>query len=134
MKHAPWLLLLFAACGGTVGSTEGGGGDAIRSGSTGASSGGGSCPNDLPEGCQAPAPAWAKDVEPIVAARCATCHVTGGTAANRPLTTYAEVFSSRGPVLNQVHACKMPPAGAPPLSAAQRTALQRWLVCGATND
>jgi hypothetical protein len=123
------MLLLLAACGGTEGGA-GGGGDA-----TGGGAGGGSgCPNDLPQSCPSPAPGWAQDIAPVIEARCATCHATGGVAASTPLTTHAEVFSRKGSVLNQIHACKMPQASAPQLSAAERAAVQEWLVCGASND
>ncbi len=120
-------LLLLAACGGMEGGAAGGGGDAGGGGGT-------SCPNDLPPSCPSPAPGWAQDVAPVIEARCATCHAKGGVAADKPLTTYAEVFSRKGAVLNQIHACKMPQASAPQLSAAERAAVQEWLVCGASND
>ncbi|MFS8069286.1 MAG: hypothetical protein ACMG6S_23235 [Byssovorax sp.] len=100
----------------------------------GGAGGGSSCPNDLPASCPVPAPGWAKDVAPVIEARCATCHAAGGVAADKPLTSHAEVFSRRGAVLNQVHACKMPQAGSPQLTPVERAALQGFLVCGAQND
>ncbi len=36
------------------------------------------------------------------------------------------MFALRRDVLNQVHACRMPPTGAPPLPSEGRTALQAW--------
>lgn len=117
------ILLLLAACGGAEGSTAGGG-----------AGGGSGCPNDLPASCPSPAPGWAQNIAPLIEARCATCHAPGGVAASTPLTSYAEVFSRKGAVLNQIHACKMPQASAPQLSAAERAAVQEWLVCGASND
>lgn len=130
MKHAllPALLIL-AACAGTEGSTTGGGG-AGGSGAGGSSS----CPDDLPASCPSPAPGWAKDIAPVIEARCASCHVKGGVAADEPLTDHAQVFSRKGAVLNQVYACKMPPEGAAPLSTAERIAIESWLVCGAPDD
>ena len=116
--------LLVAACGETGGSTAGGGG----------AGGAVSCPNDLPASCPAPAPRWANDVAKVIEARCAICHATGGVAANLPLTDHAEVFSHKGAVLNQIHACKMPPEGATPLSTIERLAIEGWLVCGAADD
>jgi hypothetical protein len=133
MKHAllPALLLL-AACGDAEGSTAGGSG----SGSTSSSGAGGSsvCPDDLPESCPSPAPGWAKDVAPVIEARCSSCHVAGGAAADKPLSSHAQVFSRKGAVLNQVYACKMPPESATPLSMAERLAIESWLVCGAPDD
>ena len=120
-------LLLLAACGDTEGSTGGGG----SSGAGGSSS---VCPDDLPDSCPSPAPGWAKDVAPVIEARCSSCHVAGGVAAGKPLTNHAQVFSRKGAVLNQVYACKMPPEGATPLSMAERLAIEAWLVCGAPDD
>lgn len=132
MKHAllPALLLL-AACGDTGGSTAGGGGAGTSVSGAGGSS---NCPDDLPESCPSPAPGWAKDVAPVIEARCSSCHVQGGAAADKPFTTHAQVFSRKGSVLNQVYACKMPPEGATPLSTAERLAIESWLVCGAPDD
>ncbi|MEP7122242.1 MAG: hypothetical protein ABJE95_15080 [Byssovorax sp.] len=121
------VVVMLAACGETSGSTS-------STGGTGGGGGGASCPNDLPASCPVPAPKWGADVAPVIEARCAVCHAMGGVAADKPLTTYAEVFSRRGAILNQVHACKMPQAGSTQLTAAERAALQGWLVCGAPDD
>lgn len=118
------VVLLLAACGDTRGSTS----------STGGAGGAGSCPDDLPASCPAPAPQWAGDAAPVVEARCAICHSTGGAAADKPLTDHAEVFARKGAVLNQIHACKMPPEGSTPLTTAERLTLEGWLVCGAADD
>lgn len=58
----------------------------------------------------------------------------GGREQSRLLTDYASAFANRGPALNQIHACRMPPQGAPPLSAEGRKILLEWLVCGAPNN
>ena len=50
------------------------------------------------------------------------------------LIGYAIAFANRGAMLTQVHACRMPPQDAPPLSAEGRKVLQEWLVCGAPNN
>jgi uncharacterized membrane protein len=122
------VALLLVACGETSGSTS--------STATGGAGGGdaGSCPNDLPASCPSPAPEWAADVAKVIAARCAICHSAGGAAADKPLTDHADVFARKGAVLNQIHACKMPPEGATPLTAAERVALEGWLVCGAADN
>ena len=65
---------------------------------------------------------------------CTPCHAPGGEQANRKLVDYAGAFANRSPVLNQVHACRMPPANAPPLGADGRKVLLTWLVCGAPNN
>jgi hypothetical protein len=125
MLIGPTVLLL-AACGDAGGSTS--------STTGGGAGGGGSCPNDLPASCPDPAPKWAADVAPVIAERCAYCHAMGGAAADKPLTDHAEVFSRKGAVLNQIHACKMPPEGATQLTSAERLAIEGWLVCGAADD
>jgi len=75
----------------------------------------------------------AATIAPIVATSCVPCHEPGGSSVQL-LQTYAEVFDLRGPVLDQVYACKMPPADYPPLTPAQRADLLGWLVCGAPSD
>lgn len=94
----------------------------------------GSCPNDLPPACPSPAPTFAADAEPVIAAKCRTCHAPNGVEANRPFLNYNQIFAQRSGMLNQVHACLMPPGDAPQLTAAERLALQGWLVCGALNN
>ena len=94
-----------------------------------------SCPNDLPASCPDPAPSYASDVAPLMQARCFPCHDNGGTAGAKLLfTNYAQVFSHRQAILSQVHACRMPPAGASGLSASERATLQGWLVCHAPDN
>ena len=87
-----------------------------------------SCPNDLPAACPAPSPHYA-DAAAVINLRCAPCHAPGGQAADRPLTTYAQVYPRRVAVLTQVYGCRMPPANAPALSPAERALLLDWLVC-----
>jgi len=92
------------------------------------------CPNDLPSACPASPPSYSQGVAAIISGRCFPCHAPGGVEASRPLTTYPEVFSQRGPVLDQVYHCKMPLAGAPALTAAERADLLAWLVCNAPDN
>ncbi len=88
------------------------------------------CPNDLPAKCPSPQPAYA-DVAPVFAAHCTRCHGPGGVEATRPLDSYAHVFKLKGPVLNQIYACVMPPATEPTVSSSERKLVLGWLVCGA---
>jgi hypothetical protein len=88
------------------------------------------CPNDLPKACPSSAPVYA-DVEPIVAARCASCHGPGGTEASIPLTSYAAISARKTTVLAQIYGCRMPPASAEALTADERATLLAWFVCGA---
>src|SRR5437016_5335100 len=93
-----------------------------------------SCPNDLPSSCPSPTPSYRNEVAPIIAGRCLSCHAPGGQEAARPLTTYSQVFSNRGPILTQIFACRMPPAGSAAPSPQERTLLLGWLVCGAPDN
>jgi mono/diheme cytochrome c family protein len=92
------------------------------------------CPNDLPVACAATPPSYARDVAPILAAKCVVCHGPGGVEATRDLSTYDHVHTQRSSVLDQVHACMMPPAGGEALTAAERATLLGWLVCGAPQN
>lgn len=107
---------------------------ACTSDASSSGSGGTSCSDDLPAACPAVPPSYAKDVAPVIQQSCTPCHAPGGQQASRPLVTYAGAFSNRSAMLNQVHACRMPPAGSPALPAEGRKVLQEWLVCGAPND
>ena len=98
------------------------------------SSSGGTCPDDLPAACPASPPSYAKDVAPVIQQSCTPCHAPGGREASRLLTDYAGAFANRGPALNQIHACRMPPQDAPPLGAGGKNTLLTWLVCGAPNN
>ena len=102
--------------------------------SSSSSSSGNTCPDDLPAACPASPPSYAKDVVPVIQQSCTPCHAPGGREASRLLTDYAGAFANRGPALNQIHACRMPPQDAPPLSAEGRKTLLAWLVCGAPNN
>jgi uncharacterized membrane protein len=104
---------------------------AIAAGCSGG--GGSSCPNDLPAACPANAAGYTATIAPLLAERCVACHSPGGTSAHY-LQTYAEVSNLAGPVLDQVYACRMPPADYPALTETERQDLLGWLVCGAPDD
>ena len=93
------------------------------------------CPRDLPARCADAPPSYARDIAPIVERRCFPCHASGGGAGPRfDFTTYDGVYRDRGPVLDQVYGCVMPPGDAGQPTAAERAALLEWLVCGAHHD
>jgi len=93
------------------------------------------CLHDLPASCPSPVPSYSSSVSEIINQTCVVgCHTAGGTAPDRPLNTYEDVYSEQSAVLNQAYECFMPPAGSPPLTAEQRTQLFGWLVCGAPNN
>jgi hypothetical protein len=91
-------------------------------------SSGGTCPNDLPMTCPSAVPSYTNDVAPIIQAHCVKCHSAGGVEYSRPLDTYAGVTAQTG-VLDQVYACRMPPAPEAPLTSAERAKLLGWIVC-----
>jgi hypothetical protein len=99
-----------------------------------APSDGGSCPRDLPAACPPTPPSWSATVQAIVQTRCTGCHSRFGVESNRPLDGYARVYAQRGPALNQIYACRMPPADAPALTPDERAALLAWFVCGAPEN
>jgi hypothetical protein len=100
----------------------------------GRDSGSEACPNDLPAACPTSPPSYAKDVAPVIQQACTPCHAPGGEQSSRSLVTYAGAFANRSSMLDQVHACRMPPSNAPPLSAEGRTVLQTWVVCGGPDN
>jgi hypothetical protein len=93
------------------------------------------CTNDQPDTCPSPSPSWSGEVSALIQMYCESCHAPGGAAFTKPLTSYSQVFGLRGPVLNQVNACVMPPADAPlQLPESARKDIVTWLVCGAMNN
>jgi hypothetical protein len=121
------VLALIAGCGGGAGAdpvTDGGEAEGAPA----------MCTVMLPASCPDPAPSFAADVAPIIANHCRKCHRPGGVEQNQPLTTYQQIFSRRGTVLNQIYRCKMPPAGEPPVPDTEVAVLLDWLICGAPDN
>ncbi len=85
-------------------------------------------------------PTYARDVKPILDARCAGCHFRGGIAPF-PLTSYADARASRNGIAQAVRARSMPPRHArrgvrrylhdPSLTGAQIEKIVRWVRTGA---
>ncbi|MFO0659591.1 MAG: hypothetical protein U0165_07150 [Polyangiaceae bacterium] len=88
------------------------------------------CPNDLPDSCPSTPPTWDTGVSDVVKSKCASCHTQGGEAAFKPFDTHDEILASRSAALNQVYACKMPPADGASLTEEERATLLQWFVCG----
>jgi Copper type II ascorbate-dependent monooxygenase, C-terminal domain len=90
-------------------------------------------------GCAPAAPTWHSDVEPIVQARCQSCHVEGGIAPFA-LTTYAQAQAMAPAIAAAVSSGSMPPWRAgeadvtylrnPQLSVEQKDAIVRWAESG----
>jgi uncharacterized membrane protein len=92
-----------------------------------------SCPNDS-LACPSPAPGFAASISGIIQNRCQSCHSPGGQQASVPFTSYQDIYARRSAILNQVYACRMPPAGAAEPTASERMQLIGWLACGAPNN
>jgi len=99
-----------------------------RSTSTSAAGGGGSCPA-VSYSCPSPPPSYSATIAAIVNANCLPCHAPGGTAPDKPLGQYADLYKYRVTSLSQVVTCKMPLVG-----LADRQAFLDWLACGAPNN
>ncbi len=122
-------LALLVACAGANGDESSGPGDPPGAGDAASSSS--SCAASLPE-CTV-APSFSATVEPLVQRTCAGCHGPGGVAADRDLTTYANVAQLEVTELVQLYSCQMPPADAGPdamLSLPEREAMMQWFICG----
>ena len=93
------------------------------------------CPYMAPV-CPDPAPSYAGQVSAIIQTYCVGCHGPGGTESNRPFGTWQDIdtHAYAGPMLQQLIACRMPPADAPQPSDADRQALIGWLTCGHPNN
>lgn len=90
---------------------------------------------------EAGAPSFADDVYPnVFVPVCGNCHAPGGQEANRPLTSYQQIYGTNGngarEIFNQVFlSCLMPPSNAPvPLTDTQRQTLLDWFACGAPDS
>jgi hypothetical protein len=126
-RSAIVVLLAAAACTGKS-SGGGGSGDAGAEAAT-------SCPNDLPDTCPMPTPSYAGSVSAIITDKCNGCHADGGVGqSTEDFSTYDRIHSRRGPMLNQVYACLMPPPDAGQLTPSERAQLLGWLVCEAPDN
>ena len=93
------------------------------------------CPRDLPQSCPPTVPSYQNDIVPIVQGTCYPCHAPGGNAdAVVDLSTYANIVAKKGPVLDSVYGCRMPPVVSPPLTAAQRALFLAWFICNAPSN
>jgi hypothetical protein len=132
------LLLWLLPCAGCSSESTGGAADAAAASEMAddAASDSPSCPNDLPpdSDCPPAAPSYGAAVAPIIAARCSVCHRPGGLETSMRFSTYADAFALRRQMLTTIYACRMPPAGAVPLSTDERQTLLKWFVCGAPPD
>jgi uncharacterized membrane protein len=83
--------------------------------------------------CPSPAPSYQSEVEPVLQARCLSCHSPGGVGTPE-LNSYGLVHNNDIEVLAQLSACLMPPPDAGQLSSSERTTVLGWISCGAPNN
>jgi hypothetical protein len=88
----------------------------------------------IPAACPLQQPSYARDIAPIFAAKCNTCHSEEVDAGPWPLTEYSYISDWQSNVLADIQYCTMPPLGAAPLTSAEQDAILAWIVCNAPNN
>jgi len=93
-----------------------------------------SCPADEPASCPSPAPSYASDVAPLIQQYCISgCHNPNGSGST-VLASWADIHVRVTTVYDQIYQCKMPLAGSPEPTDAERVLLLSWFVCGSPNN
>jgi hypothetical protein len=91
------------------------------------------CRHPTPAGCDAPAPAYARDVLPILKKRCFGCHTGDGVAADEHDFSRIEALRRAGTeIVDEVSTCAMPPTAR--IGDDEATTLLRWAACGQRTD
>ena len=87
------------------------------------------CAPELPTACPDVVPGFASDVQPVIEARCTSCH--GQLEGFWPLSNYKEVTDWKDLVRSMVLDCTMPPADAGvDMTNDERNTVLTWLSCG----
>ena len=87
------------------------------------------CDAVLPTACTHPDVSFKKDVQPIIAARCGSCH--DGRGEQWPLVDYSHVADWAGEVRAMVADCSMPPPDAGvAMPTSERQTILEWVRCG----
>ena len=91
------------------------------------------CRHPTPTGCDAPPPAYARDVLPILKKRCFGCHTGDGVAADEHDFSRIEALrGARTEIVDEVSTCAMPPRSR--LGDDEANVLLRWVTCGQPTD
>jgi hypothetical protein len=91
------------------------------------------CRHPAPASCDAPSPAYVRDVLPILKKRCFGCHTGDGVAADE--LDFSQVQALRGAgteIVDEVSTCAMPPRSR--LDDDEANLLLRWVACGQRTD
>lgn len=84
----------------------------------------------VPTACTMPSPGYAKDIAPILNAKCNTCHANPDSGL-WPLIDYEDVSDWQTLVLSDVEYCTMPPPDSTQLTPNEQATILSWVVCGA---
>ena len=88
----------------------------------------------IPAVCPAQQPSYARDIAPIFATKCNTCHSEEVDSGPWPLTEYSYILDWQSAVVADIQYCTMPPVGAPTLTSAEQNAILAWMVCNAPDN
>jgi hypothetical protein len=91
------------------------------------------CRHPAPASCDAPSPAYVRDVLPILKKRCFGCHTGDGVAADE--LDFSQIQALRGAgteIVDEVSTCAMPPRSR--LGDDDANLLLRWVACGQRTD
>ena len=91
------------------------------------------CRHPAPAACDAPPPAYVRDVLPILKKRCFGCHTGDGVAADEH--DFSRIEALRGAhteIVDEVSTCAMPPRAR--LGDGEADTLLRWVACGQRTD
>jgi hypothetical protein len=91
------------------------------------------CRHPTPASCDAPPPAYARDVLPILKKRCFGCHTGDGVAADEHDFSRIEgLRGARTEIVDEVSTCAMPPTAR--LGDDEANTLLGWVACGQRTD
>ena len=85
--------------------------------------------------CAGSAPSYQREVTPLLAHYCLSCHAPGGEAGeDHDFTRYETLHAQRRQLGGELETGAMPPGDRPQPSRAERELLERWACLGAPLD